>query len=338
MFRLLFILGCFLNCFTTVVAQDFLAGQIRVEQLSGLTIKVHFDLLVEIHQTVDYLPVCWGDGNCDNLPLVSVEDLPAFNAKYHHFNAFYTYSEQGTYAISTDICCWWEDLANLPNAGDAPFNLEASFSFVDEINGTYNSTPVFDLLPYAQANFNEALSYPANIYDAEGDSISVKIEAIEAVPIAGYVLPTAIFANPNNFFSMVENSGNLLWLTPPPFENKYVLCLQLSEYRNETLVSLSQQYIYFVIKEAPNSLITNNSESQINLFPNPSQARFFLAMPTTMQNNIESVSIYNQQGKLISSHLYLEEGYPITALSSGIYHVQLTLKEGSPINKFFVKI
>ncbi|MCS6904766.1 MAG: T9SS type A sorting domain-containing protein [Bacteroidia bacterium] len=106
---------------------------------------------------------------------------------------------------------------------------------------------------------------------------------------------------------------------------------QTYEFRVRSLCkdTFSNFSVIYTFRTEPNFLPKNNLELNVSIFPNPAQNYFWLEIPSSSQLN--SITLIDRLGKVISSKLELEEEqknllkFRLPSLSPGIYILSLNL-------------
>jgi len=329
-FSNIILIWCLFSFSTPVNAQQFKAGQIEIRQISPFTIEAILEIYTEIHDDMTSIFVCWGDGNCSNLPLHEIYEVPDINANYHRFRGLYTYDLQGQYTISTSNCCWDTNIANIPSVVDPLFRLEASFQLINS-SDSYNHSPSYQNPPFVVNPYDQFFSYNSSVQNNSADSLHIILDSIS---IAGYFFPEEFWPNLNSQILIDEDDGSFVWLSPPPLVNQYILKTVTTAYKGETMISLSDRYI--LLQTDLNTAINNIQESPFSIYPNPAQDILFLTENIDSKNKMWDYQIYDGNGRHLDSGKLEEPFLNIRTLQNGTYLLYLSNEDKTYIQPFLV--
>ena len=218
------LLGCPLALFAT----HNRAGEIHVEQIGPLTLRVTIITWTKASSTNadrDTLTLDWGDGfrqqvvrsNGPGSPPQGVV-LPN-DIKYNTYIAVHTYPGPSTYRISMTDPNRIAGIVNVnpPSSDNVQFHIETIYKFLDpQVNGS-NTTPYLLQPPIDNACVGKPFRHNPNAFDPDKDSLSyhliVPLQSIGS-NVPNYSYPNQIVPGLNNQLQLDPVTGNILWQTP----------------------------------------------------------------------------------------------------------------------------
>lgn len=250
--RLLTVLFFFFQFAPLLFATHNRAGEIVIEQVGGCTSNTVRCTIITYTKTSsvaadrDTLNLCWGDGNCQQVPRANGpqpdpgtapkgEPLPN-DVKYNIYVATHTYNGTGTYTVSMTDPNRNGGILNVnpPGSDNVQFHLQTTFTL---FNGQFqgcNNTPRLLQPPIDYACVGETFIHNPNAYDPDGDSLSyqliVPMQAV-GIPVPNYTFPQNIPGNGNCCLSLNEFTGTLRW-DAPQVPGEYNVAMIIISWRN----------------------------------------------------------------------------------------------------------
>jgi len=241
--------------FTFSFATHNYAGIITYKQIDDFTIEasvITYTKSSSITSSRDSLTLCWGDGNCQEVPRTNGPDndmngvpdgepLDSFFS-INIYKAQHTYSQSGQYTLSmTDPIRNGGILnVNFPNSDMVPFHLSTFINLNPLANGETNQSPVILEPPIIRAFQGLPYIYTPNAYDIDGDSIvyqrTVPLQD-DGTPVPNYIWPENINTNPPglNTITFDTKKGTLYW-DSPQFSGEYVMAFSIKSYHDGELM------------------------------------------------------------------------------------------------------
>jgi type IX secretion system substrate protein len=314
-----------LFCVNTLLAQKFAGGEIRVQQTGTYSVVATVDIFTSINDDLTSIELCWGDGSCEDIPLVYSESFSGSNLKFHQFQQSHVYGQEEYYTLSVSECCWSSNIINIENGETEDFLLSTYFflSVDDQFFGE-NMMPFF-YRGLLEGHQGLPIFYESDFFDFEEDEIHVEICDLEE--ILTYFKPTDVVQSPLNMIFLDTMTSSFVW-TFPQLEGKYVLALCVTETRNGTLISeYTRKMIIAVDGPVANKEIL--AANQINIFPNPVREKLTITVPENWKD-IE-ITVLDVMGRKIYTD-FIENQLDVSTLSKGLYWLQV--KSG---NQFYIK-
>ncbi len=317
----------FILSLNSLFSQRFSGGEIRVQQTGTYSVVATVDIFTSINDDLETIQLCWGDGFCEEIPLVYSESFPGSNLKYNQFEAMHIYGQEAFYTLSISECCWGGNIINIANPTTEDFLLSTLFFLsVDDVLFGENRMPFFyrGLLEGIQG---QPIGYNSSFQDFEQDEVKVEICDIDEVLF--YYKPTDIYPSFFNQIYLDSLTSSFTWASPQ-FQGIYVLALCVTEHRNDVLISEFTRKMVIAV-DAPVPVSTNELylADQILLSPNPVSDILTIKTPDYWKD--PEFSLLDARGKqiLISTH---NNELDVNHLKAGIYFLQVKLK-----GHFFVK-
>ncbi|NBC09928.1 MAG: T9SS type A sorting domain-containing protein [Bacteroidetes bacterium] len=242
----------FLICFCADASSiTVYSGEITFRQTGPLEIEASVYLYIresDVPAQIDSIAVCWGDGNCTDIPVVNGPDTDGdgipegqpVGEEYRLllFSGSYTYSEAGTFTLSTRGPNRPSGILNLntPNSDQVFFHVYANVQ-ISETGGN-NHAPIL----YEQPLIDEAVigfpyTHTPNAFDLDGDEIRYEFATptLDAgIPVPNYITPEGILSGPDNQLSIDPLTGVVEWDSPQR-SGRYVVAIKVSTFRDGTL-------------------------------------------------------------------------------------------------------
>ena len=323
--KLLFL---FIFSLNSLLAQKFAGGEIRVSQTGTYSVSVTVDIFTAISVELETINLCWGDGLCEDIPLVYSEPFSASNLKYYQFQTSHIYGQEAYYTLTVSECCWGANIINIVNPQTEDFLLSTNFfmSINDPLFGE-NTMPFFsqDLL---EGNYQTPIIYESDFIDAEGDEVHIEVCDLEEILF--YNRPTDVYPSPINQIYLDSMTGSFVW-SSPQHVGKYVLALCVTEHRNGTLISEYVRKMIIAVDEA----VANEEilrAPPVHIFPNPVNDVLTLEIPEDWK--VAEVLVFDGMGKRVNVE-YFENQLDVANLSDGFYLVQV-VSEGQFFSGRFV--
>lgn len=314
--------------FKTIFGQQFYGGEIRVVQLATYTVNAEVNLYTSVHDDLETIELCWGDGFCDDIPLVQEITYAERGLKHHRFSMNHTYGSEAMYNLRIEDCCWNQEIRNITIADSQAFVLQTDyFLSVEDPTFGENQMPIFTPGLLYVPNFN-LLNYDANVNDSEGDEIEVELCTVDN--IITYFQPSDVLFGPTNNLWVDSLDGSFQWLTPQS-EGHYVLALCVTERRNDQIISEQNRYLSIFV-DTPVSNEELNQES-VRIYPNPAQDFLNIELPTGVEN--PEIAIYNSLGQSMTVN-YQDEKLLLRGLHTGLHYVRLRAGDWEYVGRFLV--
>ena len=255
---------------TSVFATHNRAGEIRVEQLSGLSIRATVVTYTAFQGNSndadrDSVLVEWGDGTQEwiirsNGPIVdgfpNGEQL-GDNIKVNIYTTTHTYSGRGQYIIGMQDPNRVDNIRNINNGGstEVRFYIRTVFTFLDANFQGPNSTPELLQPPIDNGCVGQRFTHNPNAFDPDGDSLvyrlGVPLQA-EGIPVPNYQSPSEFggVGGPS-FFTLNEVTGTLTWDSPRR-EGDYNAVILIISFRNGQPIDTTTRDMQISIKTCDN--------------------------------------------------------------------------------------
>ena len=255
------------------------AGEIRVEQLNGFTVRATVVTYTAFQGNSndadrDSVLIAWGDGTEEwvirsNGP--QVDGFPngerlADNIKKNIYEATHTYSGRGQYIIGMQDPNRVDNIRNINNGGstEVRFYIRTVFTFLDANFQGPNSTPELLQPPIDDGCVGQRFTHNPNAFDPDGDSLSYRLGTplqAEGIPVPNYQSPSEFggLGGPS-FFTINETTGTLSWDSPRRAGDYNAVILIIS-YRNGLPIDTTTRDMQISIKECDNippAILVNN--------------------------------------------------------------------------------
>ncbi len=269
-FRVLFISLLVLVASESVFATHNRAGEIRVEQLSGFTVRATVVTYTAFQGNSndadrDSVLVEWGDGTEEwvirsNGPVV--DGFPngvrlGDNIKVNIYTTTHTYSGRGRYVIGMQDPNRVDNVLNINNGGstEVRFYIRTVFTFLDPNFQGPNSTPELLQPPIDDGCVDQRFTHNPNAFDPDGDSLAYRL----GVPLQGEGIPVPNYQSPSefggiggaSFFTLDETTGTLTW-DRPRRRGDYNAVILIISYRNGFAIDTTVRDMQISIKECDN--------------------------------------------------------------------------------------
>jgi len=236
----------------------------------------------------DSIPVYWGDGSSGFLQLAASEAIEN-NETLHTYTGTHVFPAQAAYKVTVPPCCFSNEISNI--ADNTPIFLETEYAFLNpQFQGVNAETPV----PLELTN--------------------------------GGAAGAPVQSNPNEFdpggagtLTIDANTGDVNWDSPSLTGERYVLPMQIQEFRNG--LSISTTAIWYGIEIGNLSALSPARPAGLQLFPNPTAGGLQIKIDAPEK---WAATLFNTQGqpvrhwRAIPSGGQLQLPYP-----GGVYTLRL---------------
>jgi gliding motility-associated-like protein len=258
-------LGCLLGCllyWNPVKATHYRAGEIHVEQIGPLTVRVTVMTWTKIPSSVnrDTIEICWGDNKCERVPCsngngqgVAISE----SVRYNEYEGIHTFAGPGTYQISSTDQNRTADIVNVnpPNSQFIPFHVATTYTFQDVIFGGTNTTPRLLQPPIDNACMGKPFKHNPNAFDPDGDSLSyaliVPLQGVNS-EVPNYSFPNQIVPGGNNFIQINATSGDFVW-NSPQLAGEYNVAFIVVSWRNGLPIDTTIRDMQITVRECNNN-------------------------------------------------------------------------------------
>lgn len=227
------------------------AGEILIRQIGPLTIEatvVTFTKTSSSSADRDSLTIDWGNGKRTTVARINGpkgksgvpigEELPN-DIKKNLYVAIHTYSGFAPfYVITMSDPMRNAGILNVnpPFSDNVQFSLATTFTFLNQQFQGTNSTPVLLQPPIDFGCVGEVFVHNPNAYDVDKDSLFFQLTEPRAAPgvkVPNYIYPNkvATSSSGNNFLTLNEKTGELIWDSPRR-AGEYNVTIMIIEFRN----------------------------------------------------------------------------------------------------------
>lgn len=239
------------------------AGEITYRVINGLTIEATLVTYTSTISTIDRdsLEICWGDGQCENIPRVNglngEGELLPNNTKLNKYVQIHTYGGPARYNISMTDPNRNAGILNVnwPNSVNIPFHIESTISFFNTNFTGENNSPILSQPPIDIACTGQPFIHNPNAYDPDGDSLAYRlIVPLQAVGVAAsnYQFPSQIMPNPaSNQHTLNEITGTFTWASPQQ-EGEYNIAMYIIQYREGIAIDTMIRDMQILVKACDN--------------------------------------------------------------------------------------
>lgn len=249
--RLISLLFIFISLLPFSNATHNRAGEILIRQIGPLTIEatvVTFTKTSSSSADRDSLTIDWGDGK--RLVVARVngpkgkggvpigEELPN-DIKKNLYVGVHTYSGFAPFFVITMS----DPMRNAgilnvnpPHSDNVQFSLATTFTFLNQQFQGVNSTPILLQPPIDFGCVGQVFVHNPNAYDVDKDSLFFQLTEPRAAPgvkVPNYVYPNKVSttSSGNNFLTLNEKTGELIWDSPRR-AGEYNVTIMIIEFRN----------------------------------------------------------------------------------------------------------
>lgn len=299
-------------------------GEISVEQAgdcaTSLALRANVSLFyrgLEPTAIPDSVELCWGDGSCQNIPLVSAI-LLEWNVVMGQYLAEHTYPSRGAYVLNIEECCYSDDILSFQSEPDIPVRISNTYTFLSPMFQGCNSQAAPLQPPVCLALPGSAFTYNPNIYDPDGDSISYSLT--EPAAPAAYLYPQE-FDGCTNSLEIDPITGDLTW-DSPCLPGHYLFGIEIKEWRGQVVIAERQILLHVLIDEATGlSSITDPGLFQ----PAPNPTLGMLQLKGAAETPL-GLTLYNVDGQPVREWqaLQLPRDVSLEGLGTGIYFLHGT--------------
>ncbi len=261
----------------------------------------------------DSIAVYWGDGTSGFLQLfasVAIEN----DETQHTYTGTHVFPAQATYNVTVPPCCFSNEISNV--ADNNPIFLETDYTFLNpQVQGVNSRTPVPLELTEGEAA-GAPIQFNPNVVDEDNDSIAYQL----INPGLDYYTPPNE-SDPGGIGTITIDSitGDIHWDSPSLPGERYVLPIQIREYRNG--ISISTTVVWHGIEIGNLSALSPVRPAGLQLFPNPTAGALQIRIATPEN---WAATLFNAQGqpvqhwRAIPSDGQLQLPYP-----GGVYTLRL---------------
>jgi hypothetical protein len=298
-------------------ATQIQGGEIRVTGLSPLKYRISVLVYFDMNQGASTaapqtsVQLCMGDGQIVSASQTSFSSLPNSRSSIGVYETEYSYTEAGTYQISSAIENRSAGILNLP--GDP-----ASSLFLWTVLNTElaNTTPVLPFFQF-EAGIGQPFMLDLTPTDAEGDSVSYRIQKISK-PSPGSCGVRSVdrnFVYPNDvsksgIFKIDQTNKKLIWNSPTQV-GSYLIAFVVLEWRNGIIISETYRegVINAVERPGETAVLPPYEEASDGVIPpslphlpSPEISMAIEAYPVPAED-VVTVKVYNQSQSYITLEL-----------------------------------
>lgn len=262
----------------------------------------------------DSIPVYWGDGSSGFLQLAASEAIEN-NETLHTYTGTHVFPAQAAYKVTVPPCCFSNEISNI--ADNTPIFLETEYAFLNpQFQGVNAETPVPLELTNGGAAGAPVQSNP-NVFDVDNDSIAYRL--LNPSELAAYTPPNEFDPGGAGTLTIDANTGDVNWDSPSLTGERYVLPMQIQEFRNG--LSISTTAIWYGIEIGNLSALSPARPAGLQLFPNPTAGGLQIKIDAPEK---WAATLFNTQGqpvrhwRAIPSGGQLQLPYP-----GGVYTLRL---------------
>ncbi|MCB0577748.1 MAG: T9SS type A sorting domain-containing protein [Phaeodactylibacter sp.] len=239
-------------CASAFSQPEIRGGDISVEQVgdcvSSLTLRAQAVLYFH-GQEPSVVPasveLCWGDGNCEQAPLVSAVQLEWETVRALYL-AEHAYPSRGTYVLSIEECCYPDDILSFQSEPDIPASIQNTYTFLSPVFQGCNGQAMPLQPPVDIGLSGSVFNHNPNLYDPDGDSLSYRLA--ELTDPAVYLYPQE-FDNCTNSLDIDPVTGDLRWDTPC-LPGHYAFGIAVTEWRDGIPIAERLIQLHVLIEEA----------------------------------------------------------------------------------------
>ena len=242
----------------THIRGGFIQTRLLAANQYEATITVYFDNAggSAAAQLATSTSLCWGDGNTENLPRLSLTPLPNNpTVLVVQFRAVHTYAGPGNYALRSVILNRTAT-NNMINTIQIPFCLQTDLQITNQ-TGQPNQPPVLTtaVAAGARASAGQPITLPFRATDADGDSLAYTV----ARPLLGELPCKTVALSPEQYqypnaisqrgtYRLNAQTGELVWNAPTAV-GLYTAAVYVSEFRRGLLLSRTYHEITVLVEE-----------------------------------------------------------------------------------------
>ncbi|CCH01484.1 hypothetical protein FAES_3477 [Fibrella aestuarina BUZ 2] len=269
---------------TITQATHVRAGEITTRRLpsSGsaltyeITLTAYYDVTNRLSQDAAAAATeslfCFGDGNFQNVPRLSIRPLNAATT-VNIYRIVYTYAGPGTYTISARVINRNDNTRNINNGNSLNVNFFVSTTISANGSLGLNSNPVLLNAPVDTARISQRYCHNPAAFDPDGDSLSYRIAtpqrsadeignvnavACRSLPVPVYVLPNVIGAPGRTeagsspaTFTVDPRTGDVCWDAPVE-AGQYNYAFVIQEWRQGVLIGEITRDVQVIVLDGPN--------------------------------------------------------------------------------------
>lgn len=264
--KLLLPLFFFLAAPLALFATHNRAGEIHVEQIGPLTLRVTIITWTKtssVNADRDTLDLNWGDGVIQKVRRSNGFGMPpqgvplANDIKYNTYVAEHTYAGPSTYIISMTDQNRIGGIINVnpPASDNVPFHIQTTYVFQSAQFGGENTTPYLLQPPVDNACVGKPYKHNPNASDPEGDSLSYELIVPlqgTAVEVPNYTFPDQIMPGLNNTFTLNPVTGDILWQSPQ-IAGIYNIAFTITSWRKGKIIDVTIRDMQIFVSACDNN-------------------------------------------------------------------------------------
>jgi hypothetical protein len=298
-------------------SQDLKAGEIYIQNISGLTYKA----TAQVYQhSPTFIPrpfilLDWGDGSPLDTLQGGIDGCGNNNTLTNKYSGTHTYALSGNYNISCTDSFRIANLQNITNSSNEKLYLQHQLTI----------NPIWGI-NYSPSSLNCLVDtfkccswvYNSGTFDPDGDSLAYSLVAPNTT---NYTMPPA---------SINSSSGDMTF--NPTTIGLYAFSMKIDEWRtvSNNLYLIGSTFREMLIVVDSSYLISVNEQSIQNnfftIYPNPTNGIFTIALNNTNNADIE---IYSISGQLVLQQKLTQvvNTIDLTNYAIGMYLVKVTTKD-----------
>lgn len=241
-------------------ATHLLGGYVQARSAAGSALTYEVTVTIYYNESAaasneNSITLCLGDGTTQEVVrlsrIVSNDRLLSINT----YRLVHTYAGPGTYTLTTSLANRTASL-NISNV-DAQEPLTLSTTFTTSTT-TPNRTPVLSIPQTGfQVGVNQRLIFPLKATDEDGDSLVYSLtrpltnsagNSCGQRTVGSYQYPNDLTRR--GTFKLDSRTGDLTWDAPTQL-GYYSVAITVGEYRNDLLISLTNQEILLIVVDRP---------------------------------------------------------------------------------------
>jgi len=315
---------CLALCASGFAQAEIWGGDISVDQLGDglISLRLRAQVALYFHgQEPSAVPssveLCWGDGSCEQAPLISANQLEWETVRALYL-AEHTYPSRGTYVLAIEECCYSDNILSFNSEPDIPVRIRNTYSFPNPLVQGLNNQAA-PLQPPVDLGFpGSVFRHNPNLYDPDGDSLSYLLAA-PADPML-YLYPQE-FDNCTSSLGIDPVTGDFAW-DAPCLPGHYVFGIEVTEWRDEIPIGERLILLHVIIGEAT-GISTHTNLALFRFSPNPTSGA--LRLEGSPEEPVH-FSLHNSSGQLVREWraLRLPGDISLSGLPPGIYLLQGT--------------
>ena len=225
----------FLGMFSAFATHER-AGEITYRHISGRTYEFTITTYTYAPSLANrtQLPVDWGDGTIDTVPILRFTNLTA-EMRHNIYVARHTFPAAGTYTVSMEDPDRNQGIVNIPNSVNIPFYIETTIIINPFL--TPNNSPVLTNPPIDVGCVGVPFYHNPIAVDPDGDSLVYSlVECKGSSSINDGKIPGYSFPAHSNSLSIDAQTGDFYW-DSPLMQGEYNIAILIQEYRAGVKIS-----------------------------------------------------------------------------------------------------